>query len=169
MNKVSLILMFMLSSLAGIAQNVVEGTVIEVKEGDIIVVVLNDGDTLSAKVNHIECPEINQSFGDVAKAYTEKICLKKTVTISYLKFDKDRNVMADVLIKNGKDLGALLLEQGLAWNYVKGLSTHPNTSLYLSLEEKAKEKKKGLWKEPEQIPPWTFRNHQNKWEGKTSI
>lgn len=169
MIRFSIILILMLSSLAGVSQNVVEGIVFEVKEGDIILVALNDGDTLSAKINHIECPEIAQAFGNIAKAYTEKLCLKKSVTLSYSEYDRDRNVMADVLIKNQKDLGALLLEQGLAWNYVKGLSTHPNTSLYLSLEEKAKQKKKGLWKDPEQIPPWTFRNHQNKWEGKTSI
>lgn len=164
-----LILILMLSSLAGFSQNVVEGVVFEVKEGDIILVALNDGDTLSAKINHIECPEIKQPFGDVAKAYTEKLCLNKPVTLAYKDYDRDRNVLANITIKNDKDLGALLLEQGLAWHYIKGLTTHSNTSLYLSLEEKAKEKKKGLWKAPDQIPPWTFRNHENKWEGKTSI
>lgn len=169
MKKVSFILILLLSSQIGFSQNVVKGVVFEVREGDIILVALNDGDTLSAKINHIECPEINQSFGDAAKAFTEKLCLKKSVTLTYSGYDRDRNAMAIVLIKQEKDLGALLLENGLAWNYVKGLATHPNTSLYLQLEEKAKEKKKGLWKEPDQIPPWTFRNHQNKWEGKTSI
>jgi len=169
MKRFSLILLLILQNLPGFSQNVAEGIVFEVKEGDIILVALTDGDTLSAKVNYIECPELEQSFGDAAKAFTKKICLKKSVTLTYSGYDKDRNVMASVLVKGEKDLAAMLLENGLAWHYSKGLSTHPNTSVYLSLEEKAKEKKKGLWKEPEQIPPWTFRNHQNKWEGKTSI
>lgn len=169
MKRFSLIGTILLSSFFVYGQNVVEGVVFEVPEGDIIRVVLNSGDTISAKINNIECPEVNQSFGDVAISFTKKACLNKNVSLSYTDYDRDLNYLAFVTLKKDKDLGALLLEQGLAWYYAKGLSTNPQTSLYLNLEEEAKKKKKGLWKEPEQIPPWTFRNHQNKWEGKTSI
>lgn len=169
MKRFSLIGIILFFSFTGNAQTVVDGVVVEVVEGDILLVVLNSGDTISAKINNIECPEINQSFGDVAKSFTEKLCLKREITLAYDNYDKNLNFLAVVTLQKGKDLGAMLLEQGLAWHYAKGLSTHSNTSLYLNLEEKAKEKKKGLWKEPEQVPPWTFRNHHNKWEGKTSI
>lgn len=169
MKRFSLIGIILFVSLIGNTQTIVDGVVIEVVEGDILLVVLKSGDTISAKINNIECPEINQSFGDVAKSFTEKLCLKKEITLSYSNYDKDLNFLSEVTLKKGKDLGAMLLEQGLAWHYAKGLTTHPNTSLYINLEEEAKDKRKGLWKEPEQVPPWTFRNHQNKWEGKTSI
>lgn len=169
MIRFSLVGIILLSAFFGYGQKVVEGVVFEVLEGDIIRVVLNNGDSISAKLNNIECPEISQSFGDVARAFTKKVCLNEKVTLSYSEYDRDLNYLARITLKKDKDLGALLLEQGLAWYYAKGLSTNPQTSLYLNLEDEAKGKKKGLWNEPEQIAPWTFRNHQNKWEGKTSI
>lgn len=169
MKKFTIAILLLLVTFGTEAQTVVKGVVIEVLEGDIVKVCALEGDTLSVKFNHIECPEIAQSFGDKAKAFTKKLSLKKEVTITYKEMDRDRNAMGTVYLTNGKDIAAELLAQGLAWHYVKGLSLDSNTALYLQLEQKAKERKKGLWKEPNPIAPWTFRSHQNKWEGKTSI
>lgn len=151
------------------AQTVVKGVVVEVAEGDILKVYSTDGDTLTVKLRNIECPEIEQDFGDEAMAYTTKMCLKETVTVVYEEKDRDRNALGTVNLGNGKDVGAELLEKGLAWHYMKGLSLGPQSTLYLELEQKAREKEKGLWKESNPMAPWVFRNHQHKWEGKTSI
>lgn len=169
MKKFTIAALLLLVAFGIEAQTVVKGVVIEVLEGDIVLVHSYEGDTLSVKFNNIECPEISQSFGDKALAFTKKLSLKKEVTITYQEMDRDRNVLGTVYLGNGKDIAAELLKQGLAWHYMKGLTIGPNTGLYLELEQVAKDKKKGLWKEPNPMAPWTFRNHQNKWEGKTSI
>lgn len=169
MKKLTILMLSLLTTVAAQSQTVVTGVVIEVPEGDIVKVLSHQGDTLSVKFKNIECPEIGQSFGDEAKAYTQKISLKKDVSITYTEKDRDLNALGVVLLANGKDIGAQLLAQGLAWHYMKGLAVSPETQHYLELEQKAKDKKKGLWKEENPIAPWTFRNHQNKWEGKTSI
>lgn len=169
MKKLIIILLSLLVTSTVQSQTVVTGVVIEVSEGDIVKVLSHQGDTLSVKLNNVECPEIGQRFSDEARAYTQKIALKKTVSLTYTETDRDLNALATALLSNGKDIGAELLAQGLAWHYMKGLNTGSNTQLYLELEQKAKDKKKGLWKEENPMAPWTFRNHQNKWEGKTSI
>ena len=169
MKKMIIIILSLLVTSTVQSQTVVTGVVIDVLEGDIVKVLSDQGDTLSVKFNNIECPEIGQNFGDEAKAYTQRIALKKTVSVTYTETDRDLNALGTVLLNNGKDIGAQLLAQGLAWHYMKGLNVEPNTQLYLDLEQKARDKNKGLWKEENPMAPWTFRNHQNKWEGKTSI
>lgn len=169
MKKMIIILFSLLVTSTVQSQTVVTGVVIDVQEGDIIKVLSHEGDTLSVKFKNIECPELGQSYADKALAYTQKLALKKSVSVTYTDTDRDLNALGIVLLSNGKDIGAQLLAQGLAWHYVKGLNAGPETQLYLDLEQKARDKKKGLWKEENPMAPWTFRNHQNKWEGKTSI
>lgn len=169
MKKMMFIILSLLVTSTVQSQTVVTGVVIDVLEGDIVKVLSQQGDTLSVKFKNIECPEIGQSYAEEAKAYTKKLALKKTVSVTYTETDRDLHALGTVLLSNGKDVGAHLLDQGLAWHYVKGLNAEPNTQLYLDLEQKAREKKKGLWKDQNPMAPWTFRNHQNKWEGKTSI
>lgn len=169
MKKMITILFSLLVTSTVQSQTVVTGVVIDVLEGDIIKVLSHQGDTLSVKFKNIECPEFGQNYADKALAYTQKLALQKAVSVTYTDTDRDLNALGIVLLNNGKDIGAQLLAQGLAWHYVKGLNVSPETQLYLDLEQKARDKKKGLWKEENPMAPWTFRNHQNKWEGKTSI
>lgn len=169
MRKLTILASLLFITLAGSAQTIIEGIAIDVIEGDIILVLSNEGDTLAVKFRNIECPELKQDFGDKAKAYTQKICLKERITISYDDYDRDRNILGTVVLKNGKDVGLELLNEGLAWHYMKGLDLGPHSASYIEQEKTAREKKRGLWKEKDPMAPWTFRNHQNKWLGKTSI
>ena len=74
--------------------------------------------------------------------------------------DKYGRFVADVYC-NGKHLNALLVEKGLAWHY-KYFSK--DTTL-ARLENEAKEKKAGLWNDPDPINPYEWRKgtrHLNK-------
>lgn len=149
-------------------QHTVSGKVVSVIEGDILEIMSDNNESIIVKVKNVECPEIGQDFGYEARRYTERICLNKSVNVVFERYDKDRNALGVVTIGK-KDLGYELIEKGLAWYYQKGLQLSPNATAYLELEKEVKEKEKGLWKNPEAVAPWTFRAHQNKWEGKTSI
>ena len=126
MRKFTILASLLFITLTSSAQTIIEGTAIDVIEGDILIVLSNEGDTLPIKLRNIECPELKQNFGDKAKAYTKKICLKEKVTISYDDYDRDRNILGTVILKNGKDVGLELLNQGLAWHYMKGLDLGPH-------------------------------------------
>ena len=122
MKKFTITAFLLLVTLWTEAQTVTSGVVFEVVEGDIIKILTPEGDTLPIKFRNIECPEINQSYGDKARNFTRKLCLKQNITVSYDEFDRDRNALGTVVLANGEDVGATLVEQGLAWHYMKGLS-----------------------------------------------
>ena len=169
MKKFTIIAFLLIVASAGKAQNLVNGVVVEILEGDIFKVLSDKGDSLYVKLRNVECPEIAQDCGDKAINYARKVCLNKNISINYEEFDRDRNILGTVVLENGKDVGAELLNQGLAWHYMKGLAYGPDSETYMELEQAARERKKGLWKEAEPIAPWTFRSHKNKWDGKTSM
>ena len=60
-----------------------------------------------------------------------------------------------------KDLNKELLKAGLAWHYKK-YSRDPELA---KLEFKARSKRVGLWKEPNQIAPWEWRKQKRNKSG----
>ncbi|MDR0646745.1 MAG: thermonuclease family protein [Elusimicrobiota bacterium] len=53
------------------------------------------------------------------------------------------------------------MEAGLAWVYVQYCKI-PQCEDWQKLQEKAKSLKRGLWQEPDPIPPWQWRKQQRK-------
>jgi endonuclease YncB( thermonuclease family) len=53
------------------------------------------------------------------------------------------------------DLGELLISEGMAWEFLS--NGQEKTSRYKLAEEKAKNLKKGVWKDASPTPPWVFR------------
>lgn len=161
------LLVFSVGCLFG--QTTISGKVVNVIEGDIMEILTDDNETIPVKIKNIECPELSQEYGLEAKKFTQKHCLNKMVEVVFETYDRDRNALAVVTMEKDNDLGYELIKNGLAWHYTKGLDMGPHSQAYLDLERKVKEKAKGLWKNPNPVAPWTYRAHQNKWEGKISI
>ena len=67
--------------------------------------------------------------------------------------DKQGRVSAEVLLRDGRNVGRELLKEGLAWWQ---RSDSGDRSLEL-LEELARASGKGLWSEPNPVPPWKWR------------
>jgi len=102
----------------------------------------------------IDCPELGQDFGEKAKAYLEKILLRKEVKITWAGKDRFGNRLGVVMIGDD-DPRIRLLKEGLAWTAEK----NPDQELepYRSW---AQQKGKGLWKLDNPTPPWTYRRQQ---------
>jgi Staphylococcal nuclease homologue len=61
---------------------------------------------------------------------------------------------------DGKDVGEEMVRQGLAWvyeRYITEASAEIQDS-YRKAQEEAKAGKRGLWSDPNAIPPWIFRD-----------
>lgn len=58
----------------------------------------------------------------------------------------------------GGDLGALLLQRGLAWHYQHYA---PNETEYARLEQQARNATRGLWSQTTPIPPWEWRDRSS--------
>jgi endonuclease YncB( thermonuclease family) len=123
-----------------------------------------DGDTLKVKtaghgetsirVAGVDCPERGQAYWRVAKDHLVDFASKGELAVACYKTDQyGRHVCR---VKRGnEDLGASLVQAGLAWHYKRfeNEQTADERALYAKLEQAAREKRAGLWQEPTPMPP----------------
>jgi endonuclease YncB( thermonuclease family) len=64
------------------------------------------------------------------------------------------NPVGDVILPDGMNLNQELVKQGWCWWYQKYA---PGDTVLEGLEKDAREGKKGLWADPQPVPPWEWR------------
>jgi len=129
--------------------------VIGVKDGDTISLLM-DGKEQAVRFAHIDCPEKKQPFGTKAKQFVSDACFGKYVTLvinEKNKYDRNKRLIAEVILENGRNLNKELVKNGLAWHFKK----YSDSKEYDQLEKAARKKKIGLWNEPDPIAPWDWR------------
>lgn len=128
------------------------GKVVQVKDGDSMVVRLGDGN-VGVRTFGVDCPERGMPFSARAKTFTSGLVGNRDVTVVVHDVDRYGRVVGDVKLADGRSLGRELLREGLAW-YYRRYASDPD---YEKLEADARAAKRGLWSEPNPIPPWKFR------------
>jgi micrococcal nuclease len=128
------------------------------------VIGISDGDTLTLLVDQtpvkirlaeIDAPEKSQAFGNRSKQSLSDLCYRREA--SYVQQAKDRygRIVARVSCE-GIDASRHQVEQGMAWVYLK-YQTDPALS---PVEAIARAEKRGLWADPDPVPPWEWRKSQ---------
>ncbi|MDH4083272.1 MAG: thermonuclease family protein [Nitrospira sp.] len=150
-----LVLVFLLSaadalSFGGEVVGVLEGSTIEV--GRL-------GKTALIRLDGLDCPEKDQPYGDEVKPAISALVFAMEVTVEPHGKDKYGRIMADVLLADGTNVNHALVKEGRCW---WSRRSAPNNAELERLELEAREAKKGLWEDPEPIPPWEFRKAQRR-------
>jgi endonuclease YncB( thermonuclease family) len=133
------------------------GKVVKVADGDTIEV-LRDGQAEKIRLAGIDCPEKKQAFGQAAKRFTLDLAAKKIVTVKVETTDRYGRTVGEVILPGGRSLNRELVRAGYAWWYRKYSS---DRTLGL-LEAEAQAARRGLWAEPNPVPPWDWRHGDNK-------
>ena len=68
--------------------------------------------------------------------------------------DRYGRTIADVLLPDGTHVNHTLVKNGWWWWYRKYA---PEDMTLEGLEKEAREEKKGLWADPQPVPPWEWR------------
>jgi micrococcal nuclease len=68
--------------------------------------------------------------------------------------DEYKRTLADVLLPDGTNVNHTLVKDGWCWWYRKYA---PGDTVLEHLELEAREAWKGLWADPQSVPPWTWR------------
>lgn len=140
-----------------------------------VVSYVGDGDTFKTqngvicRIDTIDAPETakpqygkqGQPFGEESKKRLEQMILNKEVNVRIVKPDgnyKDRAI-CQVEIE-GKGLDQAMVEQGAAWVYERFAKDTLRGASLKQAQQTAKEKRVGLWKDPNPIYPPTFRQQQ---------
>jgi len=129
------------------------GKVVSVYDGDTIAV-LHDQRPERIRLYGIDCPEKGQAYGTRARQATAGLIYGKDVTLHIHDQDKYGRTVADVLLPDGTNINQELVKDGWCWWYRKYA---PENVLLAVLEAGARDAKKGLWVDPNPIPPWEWR------------
>ena len=139
-----------------IAQPVVaetlSGTVVNVIDGDTLVVQDAGKRKHTVRLAEIDAPERRQPFWRESAVSLANLCFKKEAKVEWTERDERKRVIGYVTC-DGKEANAEQLRRGMAWGSPKG--ARPTSGL-LELEAYARLRKIGLWKDENAVPPWEF-------------
>lgn len=151
--RFTFLLLVPIPSLAG------EFIVTRVYDGDTITV-SGEGKELKIRLYGIDTPEITQWYGQNAKQFTSSQVFGKTVSVDPIDIDRYGRTVALVSVGD-LVINRLLVEYGYAWVYDR-YCKKSFCAEWKQLEEEARTAKRGLWKNPNVIPPWEYRQSSRK-------
>lgn len=149
MLKRSIVILFLLISSIAIPQNILQGKVVAIADGDTITLLTADNKQVKIRLHGIDCPEKNQDFGTKAKQFTSNLVFGKIVKVVVTDTDRYGRSVGLVILPDGKVLNKELLKAGLAWHY----KYYNKSQEFAELEEQAKKDKIGIWSMDNAIAP----------------
>ena len=139
-------------ALAGVE---IEGIVTEVQDGDTLTLV-NWQHTYRIRLADIDAPELGQPRSKDSRASLFHMCALKRATAETAGEDRFGRTLARVTCA-GVDANAEQVRRGWAWVFIRYA---PKNSPLYSVEAEARAEKRGLWADPEPVPPWEWRRAQ---------
>lgn len=132
------------------------GTVVAVKDGDTIVVLLPDNTQKILRLAEVDCPESGQPFGKIAKQFTSSQVFGKEVDFWTTDTDRYGRTIAKVFYGDGQYLSAEIIRAGFGWWYY----WYSTDKRLQELERKARAEGVGLWQDPKAVAPWDWRKSE---------
>ena len=128
------------------------GRVVGVTDGD-TVRVLRDGVAVKIRLHGIDAPESRQPFGTKSKTFLSGAIAGKTVTVVDHGTDRYGRTIGEIIC-DGVNVNHESVDAGMAWWYRQYAK---DDSELAAAEQRAKAAKRGLWADPNPIPPWDWR------------
>ncbi|ABB32602.1 nuclease (SNase domain protein) [Geobacter metallireducens RCH3] len=143
------------------------GRVTRVWDGDTVVITPPWGRSFTCRLYGIDAPETpgkgvpGQPHGAAAAAKLRKLVLGRDVAVK-LTGERSYKRQIGIIMLDGVDVNQEMVRRGYAWAYVRYLR-RPYVSDYLGAEQKARQARRGLWRDRNPMPPWEFRRMLRKW------
>jgi micrococcal nuclease len=128
--------------------------VVGVSDGDTLTVLVDGNRQVKLRLHGIDTPETGQDFGARAKQAASELAFGKQVTVREMDADRYGRTVAEVILPDGKSLNRELVRGGYAWWFSKYA---PADRELAALQAEAKAAKRGLWSQPNPVPPWEWR------------
>ncbi|MEO8278710.1 MAG: thermonuclease family protein [Ideonella sp.] len=157
-----------LSCLVSAAQGVVVGRVSRIQDGDSVVVQQGER-TIVIRLAGIDAPELAQPFGRESRQQLKLCSFGRIVVVETRGVDRHGRVLG-TLEADGVDCGLEQLRTGSAWHY-RYFADEQSVALrnqYASAERNARQRRIGLWEQPDPTPPWRFRQGNPGFEGRAN-
>lgn len=127
-----------------------------------IVTEAHDGDTLTLanwqytyriRLVDIDAPEMDQPYGKESRTSLFHMCVFKKAIAETAGEDRYGRTLARVTCA-GRDVITEQVRRGWAWVFERYA---PKNSPLYGVQAEAKAAKRGLWDDPEPVPPWEWR------------
>lgn len=135
------------------------GKVVGVADGHTITV-LSDKEQVKIRLYGVDTPERGQPFSKRAKQFTSKTVYGKFVEVKVMATDRYGRTVA-MIYADKTLLNEELVKAGLAWVYWK-YCHELICYAWADYQFAARMDKRGLWSDPNRIPPWEFRRKKRK-------
>lgn len=129
------------------------GPVVSVLDGDTIEILHNQHPE-RIRLSGIDCPEKGQAYGKRAKQAASALAFGQEVSLQIHGKDRHKRILGDVILSDGTNVNHELVKEGWCWWYRKYA---PGDTILEGLEKEARDAKKGLWADPQPVPPWQWR------------
>lgn len=143
------------------------GRVVAVTDGDTIKVLDSTDTQYKIRLTGIDAPERGQPFGTKSRDHLASLVAGKDVRVESKKNDRYGRVLGKVWVQPsdcptcGKTLDAnhAQILAGMAWwyRYYAKEQSPEDRGRYESAEDEARERKSGLWADPNPINPYQWR------------
>ena len=132
------------------------GRVVRVADGDTLSILGEGNVQYKIRLHGIDAPERDQAHGRAAWNTLSRLVAGQTVGVVVLGEDSYGRTDGTVYLGD-KDINLAMIESGYAWWYRHYAR---NDRLLEATEQRAREAGRGLWADPEPIPPWDWRRQQ---------
>ena len=139
-------------------RRILAGRVVRVIDGDTVTVLDSNKTEKRVRLAGIDAPEAGQDFAQASKNHLSGLVFNMEVEVLYSKLDQYDRILG-VLYVDGRNINLAQVRSGLAWHYKEYQSeqTQEERIAYTEAEERAREKRSGLWQQPDPIKPSEFR------------
>lgn len=128
------------------------GRIVGIADGDTATLLIAEKREIRIRLDQIDAPEKDQAFGQASKRSLSELIFGKSVTVQVKTTDRYGRTVGTIVAK-GLDVNREQIRRGMAWAYRKYLCD-PGL---LAVEASARNERRGLWDEPNPLPPWEFR------------
>jgi micrococcal nuclease len=144
----------LLLALTGFAQ-AEQLKVVSVSDGDTFTGLDSQNRQVKIRLHGIDAPEKAQAFGNVSRKALGDLIEGKTVEVQQVDKDRYGRVVANVHV-GGVYVNREQVAEGLAWRYVQ----YDKKGEFTEVEQAARRARKGLWADPNPMPPWEWRKSE---------
>lgn len=151
----------MLALLAGVplAQaDTLVGEVVGLADGDTVTVLDAQKTQHKIRLAGIDAPEKGMPWGQKSKEALSDRVYRRTVTVEWHKQDRYGRLVGKILVES-QDANLAQVADGMAWHYKDYAQeqTPDDRPRYAQAELDARNARRGLWADPDPIPPWAWR------------
>lgn len=156
-HRTFLVVTLVCACLAPVAAQRFAGRVLEVTDGDTVIVARAVGragfEARRIRLFGIDAPEGTQPYGAESTVALSRLVMGKVIDVDMKDVDQYGRLVATVSV-GGADVNEALVRAGAAWHYVQ----YSDSAALAAAERDARASRRGLWQSASPQAPWLFRS-----------